>query len=1773
MKRKIFLVLFIFLVMFTTFSVASNVYAAGETKNGKFVHWNGGSTWSNYTVGDFQVNSLTLDDIVLDSKRVYCCEHEKRTPQDSSSSTYPSLTAKIYYPDTPGYDARVATILYYGPGGEGELWGSSNEAIVATSMALNFCFTGDRKTGTTIGNNAIYQELLRRAEQEPLNTISYVLFEPEYSNFQITAAYVGVVNQTGALEVVKKDSYGRVRSGATFHITGPGGTWDITTGADGRAVLNNITIGTYTITETQAPNNMMNEEASRTVNVEVSARQTVTYTRTNGYPRGYVSLTKYDADHRGATLGDAKIQGAIFSLYAAEQIKEGDVTIYNAGQVVKENITTREDGTTEAVTNLPLGNYYYVETQASEGFNLNSDRIPVSVTYGGQYATVAGNGVNEIPEAPIYGGLKIVKTLGETDYDPVIKLEGTQFKLTLINDANQVYYSNISGSDGICEFSNIPYGKYTLSECVTPASAYTVADREVFIQNHNETISLNIEDAPKEMKIEVYKEMLLRDGEATDAKISGAIFTVYLDEACTRQYIDKNGNVVTIGPTDENGYAISQKMRIGQYYLKETTFPEGIDPDAVIPNEEVTYRNKVYSEYYNNAEQGPDVVTVTQRVKNEPVRNHLEIIKHVGETSNTSQFPLDQCEFTATLISSKGTDHEFSRKCTAETTRDTGYCIIEDLPYGTYEVEETKVSPITLKCDKFTFKVGVDKKVKTVPYQPKDGTFETTILNQNPQTKWLDLEGNLVDIPKVMVIKIHKVDTDRTENDPKTYMQGDANLEGAVYEIWRYDPMTDDYTEYVYDITVDHLDDGYWTATSDELLVGNYMVKEKVKSTEEVDGVIYEYSYAEGYLTDPNEYYFIQDPAAQTERLTTHVDTSNDTVVRGRVHVLKFDEDRSNVDVENDSDKVPSAGAILRLTLDSNPDIYYTVKLDDKGYGEFIETNDETHKSTAVHDSKPTYYPNTIPYGKYTITEDKEADGGENTSFYLQPEAVEIPTQCKQEYRIESDEPVPVWLRIVKKDKTTGATIPLANAKFKIWDINEERWLSMKAGVGNYIEEFSTNAEGYFYTPQKINPGEYVIYEVQAPKGYYLQDEFRIPGNTADVGDATKGGKEISITKVATGLEIDDIYPGQVYTGELQVASDIADQPLYVNIKLIKTAERITNAQQSTVEYSKIGGETVEVEKTVPVYTDGIGLEGVSYKIYADEDIYTPDGVLRTSNGTLVDDVTTDENGIAQSRMDLFPGKYKVVEYAVPDGYLLDTTPKYITVENTDQYVESATGTLELSDVRQKLGYKFKKIFEQYKYATGGESKHAVFGIFTKTPIYSYQDEMVIAPDTLVDLLEVDGDNYVETTTDLPDGTYYVKELYVSFPYALASNTVDFEVAYNGDGVTNKVMFEGENVTNTIDTGYAKFIKLSKSNADDLIINGSDVIVEGLDIKAKEILEEVKDMSREEIFAYFEEAGVVFVPGAKYEIWLDIDGTNKLQEVNVQTGDMKVAQFTTDNIGILELFELPKGAFYLKEVEAPKGYEVQNDVVPFTITSSSPEATLYQAIFDDNAIHPFIHKTDIYTGKEVPNCLFEIRNSDDEVLLRSITGDDGIAWIPEDMFEDGETYYYVELEAPEVYEKDGKLYELNTEPHEFTAHYDEEGNWDVELTEVENLRPLTDVKFVKTDDKGNLVPNCKFELKSVEEGLYYETGVTDENGIYVFKNVPQGQYIYTELEAPEEYDIDTTPHEVYVTGDEIVIDFVNTGDIPVVAISIVALVSIVGIAFVTVRKVKASKQA
>ena len=1033
-----------------------------------------------------------------------------------------------------------------------------------------------------------------------------------------------------------------------------------------------------------------------------------------------------------------------------------------------------------------------------------------------------------------------------------------------------------------------------------------------------------------------------------------------------------------------------------------------------------------------------------------------------------------------------------------------------DVDIGTYTITELEVVP-NLILDSRALTIGVDEN-RTATYTMKNNYAK----GSSDMSKGDEVTGK---IPL-----------------------GDAKLEGAVYELRANEDIYEGET-LIYSngqlVDTRTTDSEGNTTKVENLPMGNYYWVETKAPV--------------GYnLNDRHIEFTVEYEGQNVPKVTNDHMSHTDKIITGKVEVIK------EVGDPNSSESSLAVGAILKLTLDSNPTQTYEGIINEEGKAEF---RCETLSQYGIY---------TIPFGKYTITEVKGADGEETNDFFIQPEPVDIDKEEDDELRIVSDEPVPVWLKIIKKDKSTGDIVPLAGAKFKIWDVDNEKWVVM-SDMYNDISEFVTNEDGYLFTPKQLYPGNYIVYETQPPEGYYLQDEWRIPDNTNDLGDKTKGGKFITINKVAARVPENIVDPGPIEVGQFMYEVSMPDNPLYVNIKLYKTGERLTDAHTETVSYTETDGDIIEREKYVADYTVG-GLEGVSYKIYAAEDIYTPDGVLRVRKDTEVDDITTDEDGYAYSKDTLFPGNYKVVEYEVPEGYVLDTTPKYVPAENKDQYVESATATLEVNDVRQKLKYTFKKIFEQFKFTNGYAQKHAVFGIFAKEPIKTVNGEIVIDANDMVDLLEADDDTLVKTV-ELPKGKYYVQELYVSYPYRLSNEKVDFELKYKRESNEDVVEVPGPDIVNEVEYGYARAIKVSTSTDTGLItLNKKTINSDGYKKRKADIATSISTMTREETENYIESEKIKVVPDAEYELWLDEEGKTKLMEINPLTGEQTVAKFTTDNIGVLEMYEIPKGEYFLKEVQAPANYQLKRGLKNISVTASNPEATVYDVIDEDAIIPKNLHKTDIFTGENVPNCTFEIRDSEGNVLMYAITDEEGNGYIPNDMFEEGKTYTYTEIDAPDVYKKDGRLYELNTEPHEFVAHFDENGLLTNTLIEVENYRPETKVKFVKTDEEGNLVPNCKFELKSEEPGLYEpKTGVTDKNGIYVFEDVPQGWYIYTELEAPEEYDLDTTPHRVYVTGDEMVIDFVNTGDIPVVAIACLAIACVAGISFITVRKVKATK--
>ena len=195
------------------------------------------------------------------------------------------------------------------------------------------------------------------------------------------------------------------------------------------------------------------------------------------------------------------------------------------------------------------------------------------------------------------------------------------------------------------------------------------------------------------------------------------------------------------------------------------------------------------------------------------------------------------------------------------------------------------------------------------------------------------------------------------------------------------------------------------------------------------------------------------------------------------------------------------------------------------------------------------------------------------------------------------------------------------------------------------------------------------------------------------------------------------------------------------------------------------------------------------------------------------------------------------------------------------------------------------------------------------------------------------------------------------------------------------------------------------------------------------------------------------------------------------------------------------------------------------------------------------------------------------------------------MFDQGETYYYQEIEAPDIYKEDGKLYKLNTEAHKFVLDYTidyekEEIVWNEDdKEEVENYRPVIKELIVKKTDEetGEPLQGCKFSIVLLDENgepyvneagetvYLVKDAVTDENGEYRVEEPVYGTYKFIEVEAPEGYDLAEQEMEGYEftindeTPDTLIFEVTNTGDIAVIVVTCIAVVSIVGIVFVVLK--------
>lgn len=1483
-------------------------------------------------------------------------------------------------------------------------------------------------------------------------------------------------------------------------------TYSATTDERGYAVIENLPYGKYTLTETIIPDSAYDGEftvgdstlrvktISQNISVDKNKTQVYSYSDiTNIAKKMNITIFKEDSKTGNTPQGSAKLDNAVYGIY-----KDDTCTDLIEELTIKSN----PDGTHSATSGWYLtGTYYVKELRASNGYNIDENIYAVAQNPATQTTEYVETSVTS-KEAVITNDVELYKYLDATDSTEKQPLAGVTFKATSKVDSSKTYSSTQTDANGYAIIRNLPYGEYVITEESKPNivldNGFTYNGRqnltelEVNITEDKQSTQAytyrDIVNTPKKMSITITKEdSKTQNTSQGDATLEGAVYGIYRDNNCTDE-IEK----ITIARQNDGKYsAVSGEYLSGTYYVKEITPSNGYKLDTT-----------TYTVTQDVSAQTEGKVDVNVTSKEDVIENDILITKKIGATDYTEKELLEGCGFTATLKSNPEV------KYVSKLTDENGQTTLENLPYGEYEIEETTVSSKTLKMDNFSINITKDKTEKN-GYTPSDAGVRT-----------VDETGAIVQTPKVMTIKIRKVDANRTQSNFPDYTQGDAKLNGAIYQVFRFNESTSNYDELVTEITVNAKDDdGYYYAKTNELPVGNYMVKEKVKMTVEENGKTYKYSYATGYLVDENEYLFEQNPSSQTERLKEFSDESKEEVVRGSIDVINL----------NDTTSATTEGIVLKLTLDSNPDVNFEVSLDNEGNAEFIENG------------RDEYIPHTIPYGKYTITEIKESKFKKHLDIKENPVDINIQTQDQEEHIYYSEEPIQAFLKIQKVDKETNKNVLKAGAKIKLWDMSKDEFVTQ-----NGTDEFVTDENGTISISRNFETGEYIVYEIKAPEGYYLEEAYRLPENPSDYGKVDKGGKHITIT--SADLELEESAADEEV--KIYYNVEIEDEPLKANIEIEKLGEGLIGARQSTTAFG---------EKYTPIYSN-VAIEGVTYDIYAKEDIKSLDGTITyATSGERVDSVTTNVNGIATS-VDLYPGTYEVKEVSCPEGYILDTTSNIVVLSNNDELVRVKTTKESYTDPRQKLSLTFNKEFVENEYKNGNETNPtATFKVCAAEDIRNSNGTIAIPRNAIVDIISVNG-NGTLTSYNLPQGKYYTEEVNVSYPYKVSSQRQEYNLVVDNSN-NQEVVFEGNKVINYPVLSNAIVLKISSVKENNITLTGNEMSAE--QINKGQIISNISGKNKEEIKTYLDSNEIISLAGAKYALFSDSACTKQVEmKVN---GEYSPVEYTTDENGIIEIKDIPVATYFLKETEAPAGYKLSNEVVKVEIKENETNVAVAT---DDLELKELIIKTDNVSRKPVENAKFEIKDESGKLVVTTTTDKDGIAYVPAGLFSNNNTYTYTEIEAPDIYD-------ITDEETEFIATFNTLNKWTTQIQNVVNKRGTVTLTINKMDDEKKPVENCKFELVNNETGEVLET-VTNKDGVAEFKDLYKGWYTYREVSTPEGYILNTQEYKITLMEDKEV-EFINnkliiptidvqTGDIAVISVISIAAISIVGIIYITKRR-------
>ena len=1244
-----------------------------------------------------------------------------------------------------------------------------------------------------------------------------------------------------------------------------------TTGADGKASYKaELPINySYSIREIQAPElYLRNSEDTYTFTFKFTndkeEKVNFSHTFTNKRVNATIDLVKEDSETGNSAQGDAVFEGAIYGLYAREDINHPDGrsgVLYKKDEQVA-TLTTDKEGKA-SVSNLYLGKYYLKEITPPVGYLLDEEEHDVNCDYeGDQVETVKRNTVSK--EDVIKQPFQLIKA-ADNDKTDADLLKGAGFSAYLISsltvkDDGSYDFTNatpiVLTEDGKTEMFTdergyacsipIPYGRYIVRETTTPHNFMPVDDFIVTVTENSSTPQVwrVLLDDEFKAKLKIVKQ---DDETKLPVLLANTEFKVYDLDA--KKYVEQ----VTTYPntvvhksyfTDENGYLIlPESLKCGNYRIEEVSAPDGYTQNT----QYVEIKVDKNTAYQMDSVSGDAIITVTY--ENHPVKGKLVIHKS-GETLKSfkkdfvyEETSLEGAEFEIYAaediftpdhqVDEQGNRHVIYAKDTlvkTVTTDKNGEAVIKDLPLGKYRVKETK-------------------------------TPAGFVLNPDSQeVSFIYKDQNTPEIEEKLEFsnERQKVELSVEKQDAET---GKA-LKGATFGLYNKEAIS----------------------SGDKVIVKADTLLQEITSNEKGKAAF--------TLDLPLGRYYVKELQAPAGYVSSD-------------EILEFDATYQGQDVK--TIKLKSVKKNQPTTVEvTKADITTGTELDGASMSVLDKDGNVIDSWTSVKDSP--HVIKRLQVGKTYILREELAPYG-----YLRATDVEFTISDTAEVqKVKMEDEVPVARLLVnKKGEFLDSVSLLDNAK------------GMIEHLFNYVTGNLTDVTFNVYAAEAIRAADGVSAD------YYAADEL--------VGSITTDGNGIA--------QMDNLPLGRYYIVEKETSHGyvLDNEPRYVDLTyrdqdtpLVTYSADWQNARQ------RVQVEVLKKEKD----SDKV-LSGAIFGLYAADDIVSSKGKVLLAKDTLIELKTTDEDGKIQFVADLpVDSRYYIKELAAPDGYVTDQEPQEFTFE----YQGSGTSVAEYA--------------------------------------FTFEDEQ-----TTVELSKAD----LTDKKELPGASLKVTD-------------------EDGNTVDEWVSKEEAHIIKGLIVG--KKYKMTETKPADGYVTAESIeftVENTKEVQKHQMLDDVTkvEISKKDITDSSE------VPGAKLII-LDKDGK-------------KVESWTsTDKPHMVE--KLPVGEYTLREEQAPDGYLIAEDV-KFTVKDTGK----VQKVKMKDA-HPYgklvIKKTDSTSKAALSGAEFELREKESgkvvEKLVTDKTGTATSGKIPIATYKNGKVektveYILVETKAPNGYELSNKKEEIRFE--------------------------------------------------------------------------------------------------------------------------------------------------